>query len=617
MFDFATSREVLVGRGPACSLIYDENFDETVSREHAKIVQDARDANVFMIENLSRNGTFVDGQRIATPAPLAHGSVVKFGMSGPSFVFEIDPPPASSGPKATLFDFGDGQTPVPKVLVKHQSGSKAPRTENLDFTRSGQILIGRDPACALVYDEDVDKTVSREHAKIVRSSGDPSVFIIENLSRSNGTFVNGRRIGSPVPLSHGSTVKFGPSGPSFIFEIDPPPPAKPTVADFGEPTGEKGAGPAEPWWVRMQTLSDSTPNSDGHWHPARIALMFAVVLLVSVVGVGAFLFFTRPLGSDAILQANGPAVVSIDATWRLFDPESGRQAYHWYVQGPVMGNATESLGEARRPVFVRMQDGGIEPVLILDDERDTNRAIGGRALGSGCVVHENGFILTSSLVAAEFNTQYSWPSGTSPALLIDQGTHSVSTLNELPGWVPSSARFVITRRTTVEDVRQGRVEPTGHHLEGRLDAISVGFSGSESRITAKLVGMSANNRLALLKADPLHPLHSVTINGDTTRLAVAEPTFLIGYSGSQKKVAIRMASVIKVAEAVAGKAGLPCSGCYLISDGGADAGFRGGPAFDDHGRLAGVFLPQGGRQEKIFAIVPVEQAADLLGLSQK
>jgi pSer/pThr/pTyr-binding forkhead associated (FHA) protein len=637
--DFVNSSEVLIGRDQACALAYDENRDATVSRKHARIVHDAVDPNLFTIENLSGNGTFVNDRRIASPTALGHGSTVKLGLSGPSFAFEIDPPPASES-KLTVADFGDassGAMPTsPRVLISHRTGSRAPQTQDLDFTKSREVLIGRDPTCAVAYDENRDPLVSHEQARIVQNAIDPNLFTIENLSRSNGTYINGHKIGAPVQLSHGSTVKFGRSGPSFVFEIDPPPPgSKVTVLEFAEEEAKDAPEEAEAkhWWDRIGgTIAESGSSSPalgsgraGPWNRGKIALAVALALLVAVLGAAFFVFAARPKDSASILEANGAAVVSIDVTWRLFDPESGRQAYHWYVPRPGMdgtsGTPGTATGQPRVPVFVRMTDGAIEPVLILDDERDTNRPIGGHLLGSGCVVHENGFILTGSQVAAPFNGPYVWSSTALPALLIDPGNHTVSQMNEFPaGWVPSGPRFVITRRTSVEDVRMGQVQSRGRRLEGRLDTISIGFAGSENRINAKVVGMSANNRMALLKVDPLHSLHSVVIDETATRLSVTDPVYLIGYGlggGTPKNAVVRLGSVVRTGEGASGQATAGCPGCYRISDSGTDPGFNGGPVFNDHGRLVGVFLSQSGEQERTFAVVPVEQAADLLGLSRR
>ena len=183
-----------------------------------------------------------------------------------------------------------------------------------------------------------------------------------------------------------------------------------------------------------------------------------------------------------------------------------------------------------------------------------------------------------------------------------------------------SASFVINRRTTLDEVRMAQIEPTGLRLRGRLDAIAIGFSGTGNKLNATLAATSANKQMSLVKADPLQPLHAVAISTAKTPMTVAESAYLIGYSqtsGAAAKAAIRVASVEKAGEGASGPGMPPCPGCYQVSESGTDAGFNGGPVFDDHGRLAGVFLSQTGAQQRIFSVVPVDQSADLLGISKK
>ncbi len=52
-----------------------------------------------------------------------------------------------------------------------------------------------------------DPEISRRHARITRRAGDQ--LTIEDLGSTNGTFVNGKRIESPTPLTPGDTMKMG------------------------------------------------------------------------------------------------------------------------------------------------------------------------------------------------------------------------------------------------------------------------------------------------------------------------------------------------------------------------------------------------------------------------
>ncbi|MEW6127912.1 MAG: trypsin-like peptidase domain-containing protein [Acidobacteriota bacterium] len=86
--------ELVIGRDPASTVKYDPDRDDLVGRQHAKISRDASDASQFVITDLgSRNGTFINKQRIVGTAKIAPGDLVQFGAGGPEFEFDIEPKP--------------------------------------------------------------------------------------------------------------------------------------------------------------------------------------------------------------------------------------------------------------------------------------------------------------------------------------------------------------------------------------------------------------------------------------------------------------------------------------------------------------------------------------------
>ncbi len=66
--------EIVIGRHKDCDL---RLFDETTSRRHARIV--AEDGNVMLDDLGSSNGTWLNGERIETPARLFDGDVIRIG----------------------------------------------------------------------------------------------------------------------------------------------------------------------------------------------------------------------------------------------------------------------------------------------------------------------------------------------------------------------------------------------------------------------------------------------------------------------------------------------------------------------------------------------------------
>jgi hypothetical protein len=83
-------QEVIFGRDRECHVRYEET-DDLVSRRHFKIVI-TRDQPVrYMVVDLgSRNGTFVNRQRVFGATPLQPGGRVQLGAGGPEFEFQAD-----------------------------------------------------------------------------------------------------------------------------------------------------------------------------------------------------------------------------------------------------------------------------------------------------------------------------------------------------------------------------------------------------------------------------------------------------------------------------------------------------------------------------------------------
>src|SRR5918998_4656572 len=90
-------KELILGRDPSSTVKYDPDRDDLVGRQHAKITQDPNDPSQFIVSDLnSRNGTFVNRQRITGTVRVNPGDVVQLGPGGPEFVFEIEPRPAGA-----------------------------------------------------------------------------------------------------------------------------------------------------------------------------------------------------------------------------------------------------------------------------------------------------------------------------------------------------------------------------------------------------------------------------------------------------------------------------------------------------------------------------------------
>ncbi|MFZ1086762.1 MAG: FHA domain-containing protein [Terracidiphilus sp.] len=149
--EFRPKAAWLIGRGSDCDLVVPE---AAVSTRHCRLTQQG---SGFVIEDLgSKNGTFVNGKKIASgaPVPVVHGSRVTLGTSVP-----MPWPVASSS-----LDSGRMARPLPK-------------------TGGLLITIGRDPKSDVQIDLPI---VSWNHAVITEENGK---YILEDRNSSNGTFL--------------------------------------------------------------------------------------------------------------------------------------------------------------------------------------------------------------------------------------------------------------------------------------------------------------------------------------------------------------------------------------------------------------------------------------------
>ena len=165
-----TREPLTIGRHPTNDVVIDI---ATVSAEHA--VVEWVDGQHRLTDRGSRNGTFVNGQRISI-AMLKDGDIIRIGDA--------------RGNSVSL-TFHAGQAP------------QATAVETFDLAANDTLTIGRDPGCDLTLDSPL---VSRHHARLERTG--PTHTLID-LGSTNGTFVNSQRIDRQM-LRSGDIVQIGP-----------------------------------------------------------------------------------------------------------------------------------------------------------------------------------------------------------------------------------------------------------------------------------------------------------------------------------------------------------------------------------------------------------------------
>ena len=191
-----TRKSTILGRGEECDIILE---GDTVSRRHCSITQWG---SVYVLQDTSRNGTFLNGQRIAE-TQLHDQDQVRVGQN--LLLVNISPRTQTRALKRqeTLpVESGFLIEMKPHIVV---NGLEAGVTQPFGEER---ITIGRRVGNHLTLEAD---NISREHVAIERREDQ---YYLVDLGSANGTYLNDERVVS-APLSHGDRVRIG----SYVLQV--------------------------------------------------------------------------------------------------------------------------------------------------------------------------------------------------------------------------------------------------------------------------------------------------------------------------------------------------------------------------------------------------------------
>ena len=259
---------------------------------------------------------------------------------------------------------------MPAVVVT--SGPEAGRRVELDL----EVAIGRQDTDLVVEDPEV----SRRHAVLRRSDGS---VVVEDLDSTNGTFVNGERIHSPIAVGPGDQIRVGQT--TLEIESDrraddtivSRPPRQDQIRSAQTPSD---VVPAKRHEDATQPLPSRRPQSASR--PARSNRGWLVVgSVAAVVLAGVIAYATlvdRPVENDFAARAN-------EACAAVERPEADVDLGH-----------APTRGELERAGSIRLQALGAMRTLGPPDEdavavsrflaafEETNGSIAGleRAIGA-------------------------------------------------------------------------------------------------------------------------------------------------------------------------------------------------------------------------------------------
>ena len=186
--------ELTIGRDADRQLILPS---ASVSRRHARLYIEG--GQPCIVDEGSANGVIVDGVRITQPTYV--GAETRIDLA--EFRLAIEPllPTAEAPrqPRVTPVP-GLAQSPLPPMRLVAEGGPYDGRVFELT---AAEIAVGRAVDNDVVLD---DPSLSRKHGRLYRRG--PAELEVEDLGSSNGSFINGRKVGRGV-VKPGDVVRFG------------------------------------------------------------------------------------------------------------------------------------------------------------------------------------------------------------------------------------------------------------------------------------------------------------------------------------------------------------------------------------------------------------------------
>src|ERR1700680_2573540 len=166
-----------------------------------------------------------------------------------------------------------------RIVIRHLSGSKVNQIDQFDLAGLQEITLGRDPKSTVAYDLQRDDEVSRKHAVIrIHNDKDQLYFRLADLNSSNGTMLNGERVGGECELLPEDVVELGSGGPKFSFDIQPRP--------VYLPARTRTMTALDPAATRLVAVADAEPGATAEHNAVTETQQRAAVAATGTIAKG-------------------------------------------------------------------------------------------------------------------------------------------------------------------------------------------------------------------------------------------------------------------------------------------------------------------------------------------